>query len=192
MVSPGVVNGGPKFYLGGASDDALALAGRQADVYLDWIHTKENIEKFIQRANAKFSDSGRLALYGSRSHLIVRDTEKEVWNAASDLFSQADAVVKQQRQAVISGTQMVGQRSQAQVVDDHKLAYLWNRISIVQVNCGTALVGTPEQVANELFKYWRLGVDEFILSGYPHVEECDRTASDLLPIIKSLIEDERD
>lgn len=193
MVSPGVVNGGPKFYLGGASDDALTLAGRQADVYLAWIHTKGNIAKFIQRANVKFDGAGRPATYGLRSHLIVRDTEGEAWDAAAELLSQADTVVKEQRQAVMAGTQMVGQRAQVQIAEGYKLApHLWNGISTVRVNCGTALVGTPEQVANELLKYWQLGIDEFILSGYPHVEECDRAASDLLPIVTSLIENERE
>jgi len=69
---------------------------------------------------------------------------------------------------------------------------LWNGISTVRVNCGTALVGTPEQVAGELLSYWRLGIDEFILSGFPHVEECRRTAADLLPLVRDLIERETD
>jgi alkanesulfonate monooxygenase len=68
---------------------------------------------------------------------------------------------------------------------------LWNGISTVRVNCGTAIVGTPQQVADELLGYWRLGIDEFILSGYPHVEECRRVASDLLPVIRELMESER-
>ena len=87
---------------------------------------------------------------------------------------------------------MVGQRAQSQIVEDHRVgAHLWNGISTVRVNCGTAIVGTPEQVSEELLGYWRLGIDEFILSGYPHVEECDRVASDLLPLVRSAIEEER-
>ena len=87
---------------------------------------------------------------------------------------------------------MVGQWSQAQAADGHRLGpHLWNGISTVRVNCGTALVGTPEQVAQELLGYWKLGIDEFILSGFPHVEECRRAAADLLPVVKSLIGNER-
>ena len=83
---------------------------------------------------------------------------------------------------------MVGQRAQARIVQDHRLgAHLWNGISTVRVNCGTAIVGTPEQVANELLGYWELGIDEFILSGFPHVEECRRVAECLIPILKELI-----
>ena len=62
----------------------------------------------------------------------------------------------------------------------------------VRVNCGTAIVGSYEQVAGEMLEYWRLGIDEFILSGYPHVEECRRVASDVLPLVRSLIRGEMD
>ena len=62
---------------------------------------------------------------------------------------------------------------------------LWNGISTVRVNCGTAIVGTPEQVVDELKAYWDLGIDEFILSGYPHVEEARRVADQVLPEARS-------
>ena len=60
------------------------------------------------------------------------------------------------------------------------------------MNCGTAIVGTPAQVAEELLAYWRLGIDEFILSGFPHVEECRRAADELLPLARALIDRERE
>jgi alkanesulfonate monooxygenase len=64
---------------------------------------------------------------------------------------------------------------------------LWNGISRVRVNLGTAIVGDPEQVAAELLAYWKLGIDEFILSGFPHVEECRRVAADVLPLLRDAI-----
>ncbi len=188
LVSPGVVNGGPKFYLGGASDRALDLAGKQSDIYLAWILPQDQIAAHIARANARFDAAGRDAAYGLRTHIIVRDTEAEAWDAAADLLSEAAPVVRDQRSSAFAGTAMVGQRAQARVVQDHKVgAHLWNGISTVRVNCGTAIVGTPEQVAGELLGYWKLGIDEFILSGFPHVEECDRVAQTLLPVVKNMI-----
>ncbi|MCY4654228.1 MAG: LLM class flavin-dependent oxidoreductase [Dehalococcoidia bacterium] len=188
LVSPGVVNGGPKFYLGGASDRALDLAGKQSDIYLAWILPQDQIAAHIERANAKFQAAGREASYGLRTHIIVRNTEAEAWDAAEDLLSEAASVVRDQRSTAFAGTSMVGQRAQARVVEDHRLGnHLWNGISTVRVNCGTAIVGTPEQVAGELLGYWKLGIDEFILSGFPHVEECDRVAQDLLPVVKDMI-----
>lgn len=190
--SPGVTNSGPKFYLGGASERALALAGRKSDIYLAWILPKDQISSFLQRARAQFVVSGRTPAFGLRTHVITRDTEAEAWEAAEELLSKAAPTVENQRQTTFAGTTMVGQRSQAQLIKNHKLdKHLWNGISTVRVNCGTAIVGNAEQVAMELLGYWRLGIDEFILSGFPHVEECDRVASNVLPIIKSLIDKER-
>ena len=192
VCSPGPVGRGPRFYLGGASDSALALAGRQSDVYLIWIEPQESTAQHLDRARAHFEVEGRPPMFGLRTHLVVRDTEAEAWRAVDDLVDEAADVVKMQRQAVYSGTAMVGQRAQAQVAADHRLGpHLWNGISTVRVNCGTAIVGTPEQVSDELLGYWRLGIDEFILSGFPHVEECRRVAGDLLPLVRSLIEQER-
>ena len=120
----------------------------------------------------------------------MRPTESEAWDAAESLLSKSEAVVRDQRQAAFSGTALVGQRAQARVADDHRLSpRLWNGISTVRVNCGTAIVGTPEQVAAELLDYWMLGIDEFILSGFPHVEECDRVAEHLLPVVREMISD---
>ncbi len=188
LCSPGVVDGGLRFYLGGASERALALAGRQSDVYLAWILPRDEIARHLDLAREAFARAARPPEFGLRTHLIVRPTEAGAWDAAEELLSKADGVVKSQRRAVFAGTPMVGQLGQSRTVADHRLGpHLWNGISTVRVNCGTAIVGTPEQVAGKLLEYWRLGVDEFILSGFPHVEECDRVATDLLPVLRSLI-----
>ena len=193
ICSPGPLGDGPRIYLSGASERALGLAGRQSDVYLAWIEPVEDIAQRIDRARTKFAVADRPPAFGLRTHLIVRDTEDEAWKAADDLLSQADETVKEQRGAAYRRTSMVGQRAQSKASENHRLGpHLWNGISTVRVNCGTALVGTPEQVAGELLNYWRLGIDEFILSGFPHVEECRRTATDLLPLVRDLIERETD
>ena len=113
LCSPGPVGDGPKFYLGGASDAALGLAGRQSDVYLAWILPQDVLGPFFDRAREKFAEAGRTGSFGLRTHLIVRNTEAEAWDAAEDLLSEAAAVVKEQRSAAFTGTAMVGQRAQA-------------------------------------------------------------------------------
>ena len=192
LCSPGPVGDGPKFYLGGASDAALKLAGRQSDVYLAWILPREVLGPFFDRARDEFAEAGRSPSFGLRTHLVVRETESEAWQAAEELLSQAADAVKLQRQAVFAGSAMVGQRAQSRAVTEHRVGeHLWNGISTVRVNCGTAIVGDPEQVANEILGYWRLGIDEFILSGFPHVEECRRVALEVVPKVKALIAEER-
>ena len=188
VCSPGPVGDGPKIYMGGASEAALGLAGRQSDVYLAWITPKDKMDAFFNMARQHFAKANRTPSFGLRTHIIVRSNESQAWDAAEDLLSSASTVVKEQRQAVFAGSAMVGQKAQSQIVADHKVGpHLWNGISTVRVNCGTAIVGDPRQVAEELFGYWELGIDEFILSGFPHLEECKRVASEVIPIVKSLI-----
>jgi alkanesulfonate monooxygenase len=105
--------------------------------------------------------------------------------------ARGDCRVLAQRQAAFAGTPMVGQQAQLQQRLRERAPRLWNGISRVRVNLGTAIVGDPGQVAAELLAYWRLGIDEFILSGYPHPEECRRVASDVLPGLRTAIERER-
>ena len=86
------------------------------------------------------------------------------------------------------GTPMVGQQAQAVRAAQPRVGpHLWNGLSTVCVNCGTAIVGTPQQVVDELLAYWGLGIDEFILSGFPHVEECVRVSQEVLPRLRAAI-----
>jgi alkanesulfonate monooxygenase len=184
--SPGA--GGPKFYLGGVSERAMSLSARQADVHLGWIEPLKDTAKRLEALRGHFQQTGRQPVFGIRSHLVVRDTEEEAWDAAEELIAYADPRVKAQRRSAIEGTPMVGQQAQAREAPNHKLApHLWNGLSEVRVNCGSALVGTPEQVSDELLAYWRLGIDEFILSGFPHVEECQRVADQVVPRLQEKI-----
>lgn len=182
---PGAV-GGPRFYLGGASGRALGLAGRQADVHLSWIEPLGVMARRVGEVVGEFRRAGRAPELGLRSHLVVRDTEAEAWAAAEELVGFADPVVKAQRRGAIVGSPMVGQQGQARAAGaDHRLGgRLWNGLSEVRVNCGTAVVGTPEQVAEVLAGYARLGFREFILSGFPHLEECGRVAGEVLPLLR--------
>jgi alkanesulfonate monooxygenase len=191
MVSPGPVGSGPRFYVGGASARALEFAARGADVYLAWIQPLADIAALLERVRAAYAATRRRPDFGLRTHLVVRDTEREAWEAAEELMSQVDEEVVAQRQAAYAGTPMVGQQAQLRATFRDQAPRLWNGISKVRVNLGTAIVGDPEQVAVELLGYWRLGIDEFILSGFPHEEESHRVAVEVLPRLREAIERER-
>ncbi len=187
LVSPSPV-GNPQWYLGGASDEALRLAARQADALLMWIQPLDAIANLMNRAHAQFAPTNRHPRFGLRTHVIVRDSESAAWAAADDLLSLATVAVRAERQAVAAGTSAIGVQAQVAEYENFRVGpHLWNGISTVRVNCGTAIVGTPRQVADELLGYWRLGVDEFILSGFPHLEECQRIAEQVIPIVRDEI-----
>jgi alkanesulfonate monooxygenase len=185
--APGAVGAGPQFYVGGASPRALQFAAVGADVYLAWIQPIEDIAALLERVRAAYRAKSRAPVFGLRTHIIVRPTEAEAWQAAEDLLSEADETVLAQRRAAFEGTPMVGQQAQLTAQLRDKAPRLWNGISRVRVNLGTAIVGDAEQVAAELAAYWRLGIDEFILSGFPHEEECRRVAADVLPLVRSAV-----
>jgi alkanesulfonate monooxygenase len=177
-----------RFYQGGASSRAESLAARLAEVYLMWIEPLDHIAARIERVTAQAQACGRTLTFGLRTHLVVRDDPDDAWAAAESLIAHADPQVVQQRQAVMVGTPMVGPQAQARPVAQHRIgAHLWNGLSTVRVNCGTAIVGTPQQVTDELLAYWRLGIDEFILSGFPHVEECRRVSQAIMPRLRAAI-----
>ena len=187
VVSPTPTAPPPEWYLGGASDAALRLAAERADVLLCWIQPRDAMSALIDRARNAFALAGRRPRLGLRTHLVVRESEAAAWDAASELLSEAHPDVLAQRAAAVRSTAMVGAAAQARRVEDDRLGdRLWNGISRVRVNLGTAIVGTPQQAADELRAYWRMGFDEFILSAYPHLEEAERIASDVLPLLSTL------
>ena len=189
IVSPGPAAPGPAWYLGGASPSALALAASQGDTLLMWIQPVEDTRALMERARVAAAEMGRELRFGLRTHLVVADDEDEAWRLADSLISKATDKVIAQRGTAVAGTAMVGAAAQARNFKEHRVNdRLWNGISLVRVNLGTAIVGTPRQVADELFRYWELGIDEFILSGFPHVEECDHVADDVLPLLRERIE----
>ena len=153
-----------------------------------WIEPLEQVAARIERVTAQAQACGRTVMFGLRTHLVVRDDPDAAWAAAESLIAQADPHVVKQRQAVMLGTPMVGQQAQARHVAQHRIgAHLWNGLSTVRVNCGTAIVGTPLQVTDELLAYWRLGIDEFILSGFPHLEECSRVSQEIVPRLRAAV-----
>jgi alkanesulfonate monooxygenase len=175
----------PRVYTGGASDRALAMAGTHSDVLLAWIEPLTRMDAQLARAREQFRAAGRTPRFGLRAHVVLGETEAAAWAATDALLEQVDPEVERQRSGAVSGTAMVGARAQAAVAENYRPApRLWNGISRVRVNCGTAIVGTPEQVAGELLAYWRIGFDEFILSGWPHAEEARRVASEVIPLLR--------
>ena len=62
---------------------------------------------------------------------------------------------------------------------------LWAGVGLVRGGAGTALVGSHEEVANLIYEYHSVGFDEFILSGYPHLEEAYWFAEGVLPLLRS-------
>ena len=178
----------PPFYFGGLSDEARETAAQDADVYLMWPDTEESIADIISDMTRRAAHYGRTLKFGYRVHVVVRDTEEEAFAAASHLISAVDAETGNAIRSRSLDSTSVGVRRQAELrdaassdgfIEDN----LWTGIGKARSGCGAAIVGTAEQVANKIRRYHNLGIEAFIFSGYPHLDEAKRFAQTVLPLL---------
>ncbi len=178
----------PLLYFGGLSDPARDVAAQEADVYLMWPDLMPAVADIIGDLRARAARHGRTLRFGYRVHVIVRETEAAARAAAARLVSRLD----DDEGAKIRGRSLdstsAGVRRQAELrdaaggegyVEDH----LWTGIGRARSGCGAAIVGDPDQVRAKLEAYRDLGIDAFILSGYPHLAEADLFARYVLPFL---------
>ena len=179
----------PRIYFGGASDAAERIAAQHVDVYLAWGEPPAMVQERLDRMRALARDAGRALDFGIRFHVIARPTADEAWAAASELRARMSDDAIAAAQADFATTQSVGQRRMAELHggnDDNLLVYpnVWAGIGLVRGGVGTALVGSYEQVADRIAEYHELGFDEFILSGYPHLEEAYWFGEGVMPVLR--------
>lgn len=182
--------GGPLLYFGGYSPDALELCGQHCDVYLMWPEPKEQLAERMKAVNAVAERYNRTLDYGLRVHVIVRDTEQEAREYADHIVSKLDdeygKIIRDRAHDSISLG--VAHQAKARELAD-KFGYvephLWTGVGRARSGCGAALVGSTDQVLSELENYRKMGMRAFILSGYPHIDECKSFGARVLPQMKT-------
>jgi len=178
-------NGGPLLYFGGISPAAQDLCAKHCDVFLMWPETEDRIAETMRVMAEKAATYGRKIDFGFRAHVIVRETEAEARAAADRLISRLDAQKGAEIKARSQDSQSAGVQRQdelrAQSKDLYIEDHLWSGIGLARSGCASAIVGNPDQVLAKLNRYMDLGIRAFILSGYPHLDECDLFAKHVLP-----------
>jgi alkanesulfonate monooxygenase len=182
----------PTIYFGGASAAAQQVAAKHADVYLAWGETPPMLAERIASMRKQAAAQGRSLRFGVRLHVITRDTEEEAWREATRLLDGIPPGAVEAAQRQFSATESQGQHrmqallaSKPQGVRDLEIyPNLWAGIGLVRGGAGTALVGSHEQVAERIAEYEGVGLDTFILSAYPNLEEAVRVGEDLLPLLQ--------
>jgi alkanesulfonate monooxygenase len=177
----------PPLYFGGLSPAAKEAAAEGCDVYLMWPETVQGAKDLIADMTARAANHGRTLKYGFRTHVVVRETEAEARAAADRLLSKLDADTGAEIRSKSLDSQSAGVAHQAELreaasanegyIEDN----LWTGIGRARSGCGAAIVGDPDQVLAKLNAYRELGIEAFILSGYPHISECDLFARHVLP-----------
>ena len=184
----------PPLFFGGSSPEAHELAARQLDTYLTWGEPPAAVADKVADIRARAARHGRTLNFGIRLHVIVRETEDAAWDAARELIQHLDADTVAAAQKKFAQMDSVGQQRMAALhggrFDPHDVRKglevapnLWAGVGLVRGGAGTALVGNPEQVAARIREYAELGLQYFILSGYPHLEEAYRFAELVFPLL---------
>lgn len=182
----------PPVYFGGSSEAAHALAAEQVETYLTWGEPPAEVAKKVADVRRRAAAHARTVRFGIRLHVIVRETEDEAWRAAEDLISRLDDATVVRAQAAFARMDSEGQRRMAALhaggrkrtrADLEISPNLWAGVGLVRGGAGTALVGDPRTVAARIEEYAALGLDTFVLSGYPHLEEAYRFAELVFPLL---------
>lgn len=176
----------PPFYFGGLSEDAREAAAAGADVYLMWPDTLPNVEAIVADIRRRAEAKGRRMRFGYRVHVVVRETEEAARAAADRLLSRltapaGDAIRAQSLDSTSAGVRRQAELRETASDDGYAEANLWTGIGRARSGCGAAIVGDPDQVLAKLQAYQALGIEAFILSGYPHAAEADLFARHVLP-----------
>ncbi|MFZ6872082.1 FMNH2-dependent alkanesulfonate monooxygenase [Undibacterium sp. Di27W] len=185
---PAVQKPYPPLYFGGSSEPAHELAAEQVDVYLTWGEPPAAVAAKIADMRERAARHGRTLRFGIRLHVIVRETNEEAWKAAEDLIRYVDDEVIARAQKAFAKMDSVGQQRMIALHGGKRdklevSPNLWAGVGLVRGGAGTALVGDPETVAARIKEYQALGIDTFIFSGYPHLEESYRFSELVFPLI---------
>ncbi len=194
VLYPPISNPYPPMFFGGSSGPAHDLCAAQMDTYLTWGEPPAAVAEKIKDVGGRAQKLGRQLEFGIRLHVIVRETEDEAWAAAGKLISHLDEDIVAAAQKKFAAMDSIGQRRMAELHGGkfdkanpraglEVSPNLWAGVGLVRGGAGTALVGNPQQVAARIQEYADLGMNYFILSGYPHLEEAYRFAELVFPLL---------
>jgi alkanesulfonate monooxygenase len=188
LLYPPVQQPYPPLYFGGSSAAGHQVAADHVDVYLTWGEPPAAVGKKIEEMRQLAAARGRTLSFGIRLHVIVRESAEEAWREADNLIRHLDDEAIKAAQTAFARFDSVGQQRMVQLHGGRRdkleiSPNLWAGVGLVRGGAGTALVGNPDQVAERMKEYIDLGIERFILSGYPHLEECYRFAELVFPLL---------
>ena len=179
----------PEIFFGGASPAAEQVAALHADVYLTWGETPDQVAERIERMRSLAAAAGRTLRFGIRLHVISRDTSADAWAVTDRMLEAMSDDVIALAQSRFTKEESVGQQRMAALHGGNRdnlviAPNLWAGYGLVRSGAGTALVGSHDEVTQRIAEYHRLGIDHFILSGQPHLEEAYWFAEGVFPLLR--------
>jgi alkanesulfonate monooxygenase len=176
----------PRIYFGGSSAAAGPVAAARSDVYLTWGEPPAAVAEKIGWIRKLAAEAGRAVRFGIRLHVISRDTSEDAWREARRLLDALPPETIAKVQAGLQRSESEGQKRMLALhggsTDGLEISpNLWAGVGLARGGAGTALVGSHDEIAERIKEYADLGIEEFILSGYPHLEEAYWFGESVLP-----------
>ena len=196
LLYPPVQKPYPPLFFGGSSNEARELAAQKVDLYITWGEHPNDVKEKIEDLKKRASKYGRTLRFGLRVHVIVRETEEEAWSVAEKLISKLDDETIQQHHKVLEKRESIGQKRMTVLTKGGKARTreeleispnLWAGIGLAREGCATSLVGSPEIIVERITEYVNMGVDTFVFSGYPHLEEAYKFAELVFPLLPNRV-----
>lgn len=198
LLFPSVKNPHPPLFFGGSSEEARDLAAQKVDLYITWGERPADVKAKIEDMKERAASYGRKLKFGIRLHVIVRETEEKAWEAAEELISKLDDKTIEQAHKVLNNRESVGQKRMTSLTNGGKARTreeleispnLWAGIGLAREGCATALVGDPKIVVERIKEYVDMGIETFVFSGYPHLEEAYRFAELVFPLLPGKVKE---
>jgi alkanesulfonate monooxygenase len=180
----------PDVYFGGSSQAAGPVAAKYSDVYLTWGEPPAAVDAKLRWIEDLAKAEGRTLQLGIRLHTISRDTSEEAWRQADRLIAPISDEMITKAQEGLASSESEGQRRMRELHsggdrrDLEIYPNLWAGVGLVRGGAGTSLVGSHTEVADRIEEYASLGITEFIMSGYPCLEEAYWFGEGVLPILE--------
>ncbi|AJO79183.1 LLM class flavin-dependent oxidoreductase [Pseudomonas sp. MRSN 12121] len=177
-------------YFGGSSAAAIAVAGKHADVYALWGETYEQVREVVAQVRAEAARHGRSIRFSLSLRPILADTEEQAWERAERILQQATTLAEQsgfvRREPPNEGSRrLLAAAAKGSRLDKR----LWTGIAGLLGAQGnsTALVGTPEQVAEALLDYYDLGITTFLIRGFDPLDDAIDYGKRLIPLTRQRV-----
>lgn len=180
----------PPIYFAGSSPAAIEVAARHADVYLTWGEPPAQVAEKLDRVRERAAALGRTVRFGIRLHVVSRDDAADAWAAADALLDGISDEAIAEVHARMATTESEGQKRMLALHGGSRANLevapnLWAGVGLARGGAGTALVGSHREVADRIAEYAELGIEEFILSGYPHLEELYWFGEGVVPLLEA-------
>jgi alkanesulfonate monooxygenase len=176
-------------YFGGASAPAIEVGAQYADVYALWGEPLEGVRERISQIRTVAASHGRKPQFHVSLRPIIAPTEDEAWERARQILERVEAA--RPPSMVLAEASNEGSRrlldfaARSDVHDER----LWMPLASATGAAGntTALVGTPEQVADALAAYYDLGVEKILIRGFDPLPDAVEFGRELIPALRDRV-----